>query len=398
MKHLKKALKTFFKSEISIGISLLAVTIVSLIIVNSDGHDIYQDFFNILIPLNVDILHIHKDLTIREWINDGLMAIFFLLVGLELKREVIVGELSSKRKVALPAIAAIGGVIFPIIIFYSFNILEPQNLKGFAVPTATDIAFAYGIISLFGKKISTPLKVFLVALAVLDDLAAILMIAVFYSQNLKVIYLIYSLIVITGLLFLNLKKSDKISYYLILGFLLWMMILKSGIHATLAGVITALFIPLQVRNKEILYEFAHKITPAVNFLILPLFAFANAGVRIEEISIDLFKQPLVLGIICGLFFGKQIGVMLFAFITTRLNLANLPRGANWIEFYGVSIFTGIGFTMSLFIGSLAFVGQDALYDQVKIGVLAGSLLSMLYGMLVIYIGTRRVFNPQGFSK
>ncbi|MBL6664672.1 MAG: Na+/H+ antiporter NhaA, partial [Rickettsiales bacterium] len=249
---LKAAIKTFFKSEISIGITLILVTIVSLLFVNSDNHQIYEDFFSMNIPLNMSFVHIYKDLTLREWINDALMAVFFLLVGLELKREVLVGELSSKKKFSLPAIAAIGGVVFPALIFIYFNIGNEENLNGFAVPTATDIAFAYGMISLFGKKIPNALKVFLVALAVLDDLVAILIIAFFYTQNFSPVYLVYAGFVIIGLIFLNLKNSNRLSLYMILGAVLWLMILKSGIHATLAGVVTAIFIPLNVKNEHTL--------------------------------------------------------------------------------------------------------------------------------------------------
>lgn len=384
---IKSVIKTYFKSEISIGITLLLVTIFSLLIVNSQNFQIYENFFLINAPLDIGFIGIYKDLTIREWINDAFMAIFFLLVGLELKQEILVGELSSKKKLALPAICAIGGVLVPALIYVFFNISNKESLDGFAVPTATDIAFAYGMISLFGKKIPNSLKVFLVALAVLDDLMAILIIAFFYTQNFAPEYLLYGIIPLIGMSFLNLKNSNKTSLYLILGAFLWLMVLKSGIHATLAGVITALFIPLHVKQEEILHDLAKKIAPVVNFLILPIFAFANAGVRIEDFSISLLTKPIVLGVISGLFFGKQIGVMLLAIIMTKLKLASIPKGSNWLEFYGAAIFTGIGFTMSLFIGSLAFIGNNEAYDQVKIGVLIGSLLSMIYGLFICYLGT-----------
>lgn len=385
---LKKSFKTFFKSEIAIGVLLFAATVFSLLIANSDGYEIYRDFFSINLPLSFDSLNLHKDLTIRDWINDALMALFFLLVGLELKKEVLIGELSSKSKIILPAVAALGGVIFPALIFIFFNFEEKENLRAFAIPTATDIAFAYGIISLFGKKISNSLKVFLVALAIIDDLVAILIIAFFYSNNIDFRFLSFAALAIFGLIFLNSKKSNKISLYLAWGVFLWLMILKSGIHPTLAGVILAMFIPLQIKNQSLLANLAHKISPTVNFLILPLFAFANAGVRIENFSAAIFLQPLVLGIVFGLFFGKQIGVMLFSFLAVKLKITHLPRGASWMEFYGAAIFTGIGFTMSLFIGSLAFVGNDFVLDQVKIGVLGGSFLSALFGCLVTYLATK----------
>ena len=384
---IRAAVKTFFKSEIAIGISLLVATAVALLAANSSEYQTYRDFLAINAPINLGF--VAKNLTLLDWINDGLMAIFFLLVGMELKREILIGELSSRHKLALPAIAATGGVIVPLLIFSFFNYHSTENMRGFAVPCATDIAFAYGIISLFGRKISNSLRVFLVALAVLDDLAAILIIAVFYSGTIDANFLFYVAIIIAFLAFLNFKNSNRISLYLIGGAILWLMVLKSGIHATLAGVLTAMFIPMQIRNQPILPKIAHKIAPSVNFLILPVFAFANAGVRIENFSAEIFLQPLVLGIALGLFFGKQIGVMLFGFAAIFFKIAHLPRGTNWLEFYGAAIFTGIGFTMSIFIGSLAFVDNHLMLDETKIGVLLGSLFSFLYGSLITFLATKK---------
>jgi NhaA family Na+:H+ antiporter len=321
------------------------------------------------------------------------MAIFFLLVGLELKREVLIGELSTKRKFALPLIAALGGIIFPIIIFLLCNFDHSNNLRGFAIPAATDIAFAYGLISLFGKRFSNSLKVFLVSLAVIDDLIAIVIIAIFYSHDLSFAYISLALLTLFGLGFLNFFKSQKISLYLFLGFFLWLMVLKSGLHPTIAGVLLALFIPLQVGNTPPLSKLAHKISPAVNFLILPIFAFANAGVQLQNFSADIFTQPLVLGISFGLFFGKQIGVMSFSFFAVKFNITYLPRGSNWLEFYIASILTGVGFTMSLFIGSLAFANDSSVFDEVKIGVICGSLFSATFA-----IALASVFKKQGRDK
>lgn len=385
---IKNSLKTFFKSEIAIGIALFFSTVAALLIANSSHYEIYQNFFLINAPLSIDFPGIYKDLSIRDWINDALMALFFLLVGLELKREILIGELSSKKKFLLPAIAALGGIIFPLLVFSLLNFDNEKNMHGFAIPCATDIAFAYGVISLFGKKISNSLKVFLVALAVLDDLVAILFIAFFYSKDISLTYLGCAFIVLCGLGILNAKNSNKTSIYLILGAFLWLMVLKSGVHATLSGVILALFIPLQIRNESLLSNLAHKIAPTVNFLILPLFAFANAGVKIENFSAEIFLQPLALGVALGLFFGKQIGVMFFSFLAVKLKIVNLPRGASWLEFYGAAILTGIGFTMSLFVGSLAFFGEDFLLHEVKIGILCGSLFSAIYGSLIIFLATR----------
>lgn len=380
---LKSFLKTFFKSEISIGVSLFFSAIFALLIANSQNYQIYQNFFAINAPLNLGFIGFGKNLTIKDWINDFLMALFFLLVGLELKKEILVGELSSKKKLALPAIAALGGIIFPALIFIFCNSNSQENLRAFAVPTATDIAFAYGAISLFGKKISNSLKVFLVALAVLDDLVGILLIAIFYSQKIELNYLLIAILPLVILYFLNYKNCCKIWLYLFLGIFLWLLVLKSGIHPSLSGVALALFIPLEIGKKSPLASLAHRISPTVNFLILPLFAFANAGVKIENFSLKTFAQPMTLGIILGLFFGKQFGVMLFSFLAIKFKIVHLPRGANWLEFWGAAIFTGIGFTMSLFIGALAFAENSVALNQVKIGVLAGSLLSIIFGNLVI---------------
>jgi NhaA family Na+:H+ antiporter len=387
-----KKVKKIFELEAATGILLLMATIASLLVANSNLFIFYHDFFSFDLPINIEFISFHKDLTIRDWINDALMPLFFLLIGLELKEEILVGELSSKSKAMLPAIAACGGVIVPALIFYFFNFNHQENLRGFAIPTATDIAFAYGVICLFGKNISKSLKVFLISLAIFDDLVAILIIAFFYSQNLDLIYFLLALLTVSGLVILNLKKSTKISFYLILGGILWLMILKSGIHPTLAGVTLAIFIP---RQKNLLHNLIKKIAPSVNFIILPIFAFANSGVRIENFSSEIFANPLVLGIIFGLFFGKQIGVMLFSFIAVKLGLTALPRGskggASWLEFYGVAILTGIGFTMSFFIGSLAFLNDQIAFDAVKIGVLCGSFLSAIVGVLVINVKTSKLF-------
>ena len=365
--------KKIFELESATGALLLLATTLALLTANSENFTLYQNFFAFKLPLN---------LTLHAWINDALMALFFLLIGLELKEEILVGELSSKAKAMLPAVAACGGIIFPALIFYFFNFDQAQNLRGFAIPTATDIAFAYGAISIFGKKIPKSLKVFLISLAIFDDLAAILIIAFFYAENLQLIYFCAAIFPLCGLAILNSQNCEKISLYLILGVILWLLILRSGIHPTIAGVALAAFIP---RQKNLLHRLIKKIAPAVNFLILPIFAFANCGVRIENFSAEIFSDPLVLGIIFGLFFGKQIGVMLFGFTAIKLGLAQLPRGSNWLKFYGVAILTGIGFTMSFFVGSLAFTQNDA----VKIAVICGSFLSAISGILVIFFAARR---------
>ncbi len=377
--------KKIFELEASTGIFLLIATIAALWVANSEGFVFYQKFFTINLPINFEIVGLYKDMSVRDWINDALMAIFFLLVGLELKEEVLVGELSSKKRAMLPAIAAIGGVVVPALIFLIFNFDHKENLKGFAIPTATDIAFAYGVICVFGKKIFKSLKVFLISLAIFDDLVAILIIAIFYSQGLSLFYLLLSFIVFAGLAALNFRNSTTVSFYLMLGVALWLMVLKSGIHPTVAGVVLAMFIP---HKKNMLKNLIKKIAPAVNFIILPIFAFANSGVRIADFSLDVVTQPLFLGIVCGLFFGKQIGIMLFSFIAIKLKITHLPRSltgkeVSWFEFYGVTILTGIGFTMSFFIGSLAFKENAILFDEVKIAVLFASFLAAVFGMAII---------------
>lgn len=390
---IRKTLKNFFELEAATGILLILATALALLVANSSESNIYFKFLNISLPLNIEFLNIQKDLSLRDWVNDALMAVFFLLIGLELKKEVMVGHLSSKKRVMLPAVAAIGGVIFPATIFVLFNINDVNNLRGFAIPTATDIAFAYGMLCLFGNKIPNSLKVFIVALAVIDDLVAILIIAFFYTENVKVFYLVLSLLPIIGLALLNSKKSYHIWLYLTFGVILWVLVLKSGLHATIAGVILALFIPLTVRNKKLLENFAHKIAPIVNFLILPVFAFVNSGIQINNFSYDIFLSPLVFGIIAGMFIGKQIGVMLFSYIIVKLKYAHLPQGVTWLEFYGAAIFTGIGFTMSIFIASLAFPETTAsmriILDEVKLAILAGSALSIVYGVIVTLISLKK---------
>lgn len=379
IRHIRK----FFELEAATGILLLIATALSLLAANSAHHEIFENFFT---------LKIVGSLTTQSFINDALMAIFFLFVGLELKKELLIGELSSFKRTALPAFGAVGGTILPAIIFYFFNHHTPENLRGFAVPTATDIAFAYGVICLFGKKIPKSLKVFLISLAIFDDLIAIGLIAVFYAQEISVFYLLLSLTLILLLWILNRKKVANVAIYLALGVLLWLMISRSGIHATLSGVVLSFFIPLKIGDKKPLENFAHKLAPSVNFLILPIFAFSNAGVCLRNMSHEAFTSALVAGTAFGLFFGKQLGVFLVSWLAIKLEICHMPRSSDggevgWLQFYGVMILTGIGFTMSLFIGSLAFTQNAALFDEIKIGVLAGSLLSTICGCLIIFIST-----------
>ena len=317
------------------------------------------------------------------------MAVFFLLVGMELKREILIGELSTRQKISLPAIAAAGGVIIPLLIFLFFNHDNLENIKGFAIPCATDIAFAYGMLALFGKAIPTSAKIFLVALAVLDDMIAIMIIAFFYAENIDFYYLMLALVLVCALYLINVWKIKNIFIYLFFGILLWLAVLESGVHATIAGVLLAIFIPLKIGNKGMLAKLSHQIAPFVNFTILPIFAFANAGVYVEDFSCEIFLNKIFLGVALGLFLGKQFGVMLFSYAAIKLKISKLPKGTNWLEFYAVAIFTGIGFTMSLFVGSLAFFGNDEELNLVKLGVLFGSTASVIFGSFVImFVGSR----------
>jgi NhaA family Na+:H+ antiporter len=383
-----RRVKKIFELEAITGILLLTATFLAIFLTNSKNYYFYQNFFSLSLPLNLGFIGVVKEMTILDYINDALMTLFFLLIGLELKEEILIGELSNRSRATLPAIAACGGVIFPALIFYFFNFDHKNNLSGLAIPTATDIAFAYGIICLFGKKIPKSLKVFLVSLAIFDDIIAIVLIAIFYSNKIEIIYLSMSCCCIFLLAILNFKNHFKIFSYLVIGLVFWLMVLKSGIHPTIAGVIFAIFIP---RQKNMLHKLIKKIAPIVNFLILPIFAFANSGVKINFLSITDFTNPITLGVLFGLFFGKQIGVMLFSFIAIKLRFTNLPRSSggevSWLDFYGVALLTGIGFTMSFFIGSLAFKNQE-MFNQVKIGVLSGSLLSAILGIFIIFISTK----------
>ena len=319
------------------------------------------------------------------------MAIFFFFVTLEIKREFIQGELSNLKQAMLPIIAAVGGMIIPALFYVVINFGNSETMNGWAIPSATDIAFSLGILSLLGSRVPISLKVFLTALAIIDDLGAILIIAFFYSGDLSIVYL--SLILISYILLLILNKfSIKVfTPYLIIGLFMWFFTYKSGIHATIAGVLLASTIPhrLKERDFSLLVKLEHAISPYVAFMIMPLFAFANAGVSLTGLSLSTLLNPVPLGILCGLFFGKQIGVLLFSFVSIKLKFAEMPNNSTWLSLYGVSILTGIGFTMSLFVGNLAFVENVQYMDGVKIGVLAGSLLSTLAGYFLLLVTSKK---------
>ena len=388
--YLSKPFKWFFKLEAASGLILLIAAIIALIISNSNLSELY--FHSLEKYLFIGINDFGLKLSVHHWINDALMAIFFFFVTLEIKREFIQGELSNIKQALLPIIAAVGGMVVPALFYVFINWGNSETMNGWAIPSATDIAFSLGILSLLGSRVPISLKVFLTALAIIDDLGAILIIAFFYSGDLSIPYL--SLILISYILLLVLNKfSIKVFVpYLIIGLFMWFFTYKSGIHATIAGVLLASTIPHRIKEKDfsLLVKLEHAISPYVAFLIMPLFAFANAGVNLEGLTLFSLMAPVPLGILCGLFFGKQIGVLLFSYISIKFKFAEAPSNSNWLSIYGVSILTGIGFTMSLFVGNLAFVDNTQYMDGVKIGVLTGSLLSTIFGYLLLLMSSKKI--------
>jgi len=379
----------FFKLEAASGLMLLIAAVIALIISNSDLNETY---FNILnTHLLIGTQNFGLDLSILHWINDVLMAVFFFVVTLEIKREFIQGELSKPKRALLPIIGAVGGMALPALIYVIINFDTGYTLRGWAIPSATDIAFSIGVLSLLGSRIPISLKVFLVALAIIDDLGAIIIIAFFYSTELQYTYLLLMLAAFLSLILLNKLNVKKFAPYFLVGLFLWYFTHESGIHSTISGVLLATTIPHRKHEKDysLLLKLEHILSPYVAFGIMPLFAFANAGVVLNDISINTILSPVPLGIICGLFFGKQIGVFLFSFLAVKLKLAEMPTNSNWIKFYGVGILTGIGFTMSLFVGNLAFFDYSNNLDGVKIGVLIGSSLSAIVGYLLLLIVTQK---------
>jgi NhaA family Na+:H+ antiporter len=378
------ALKNFLRMEASGGILLMIAAVLALLVANSAVAPYYTTFFETHLVIGFGDLKLDKSLI--HWVNDGLMAIFFLLVGLEIKREVMRGELSTPSKAALPVIAAIGGMVAPALVYVAFNFGDPVTMRGWAIPAATDIAFALGILMLLGARAPLSLKIFLTALAIIDDLGAIVIIALFYTEDLSMTALYAGLGCVAVLAVLNLAGVRKMAPYVIVGVILWICVLKSGVHATLAGVALALAIPLGERgkdHKDLAGHLEHELHPWVAFAILPLFAFANAGVSLQGLTVAQLLAPVPLGIALGLFIGKQIGVMGCVWLGGRLKLCKLPEDVTWMHIYGISLLTGIGFTMSLFIGTLGFEHHPEYADDIRIGVLGGSLLSGLAGYFVL---------------
>ena len=375
-------IQEFIKLETSGGVVLMIAAIFAMIIANTPLSANYDLILGTYIKVGIGNFEIAKPAIL--WINDGLMAIFFFLVGLEIKREVLAGELSSFDKAILPIMAAIGGMAVPGIIFAIVNWGTPENLNGWAIPTATDIAFALGILALIGSRAPISLKIFLLAIAIIDDLGAIVIIAIFYTSELSLSALSFSVIGFAAAVALNRMGVQRTAPYLLVGIVMWVFVLKSGVHATLAGVLIAFTIPLKTKNEDeaLLYKMEHGLHPWVAFLILPVFAFANAGVNFTGIGIDDLLQPLTLGIAVGLFLGKQIGVFLATWIGVKSGIARLPENVSWKHVYGVACLTGVGFTMSLFIGSLAFTTADVM-NAVRLGVVLGSVLSGLFGYVLL---------------
>jgi len=387
--YITSPFRWFFKLEAASGLLLLISAIIALIISNSSFSSLYFEILESYFFVGINNFGI--ELSLLHWINDALMAIFFFFVTLEIKREFLQGELSNRKQALLPIIAAIGGMLIPALLYVYINFQNSETLNGWAIPSATDIAFSLGVLSLLGSRVPISLKVFLTALAIIDDLGAIVIIAFFYSGDLDIYYLALLLITFFVLLILNRANIKKIFPYLILGLVLWFFTHESGIHATISGVLLAIAIPHRKKEKDfsLLLKIEHSISPYVAFGIMPLFALANAGVSLNGINLNSLLSPVPLGILLGLFLGKQIGVFLFSIISIKLKIAKMPNNSNWLSFYGVGILTGIGFTMSLFIGNLAFVENTQYISGVKIGVLAGSLLSTLFGYFLLLYATKK---------
>lgn len=387
--------KEFIKKESSSGVILIFITLLALLLKNSPFSVYYTNILQTTIEVSVgELLELKKPLLL--WINDGLMALFFLLIGLEIKRELLGGHLSSFSKIALPGLAAIGGMLFPALIFIAFNYDDAFALKGWAIPTATDIAFALGILSLLGNKVPVTLKIFLMALAIIDDIGAILIISIFYTHDLSFISILLAFACLVVLLIMNKFNVVRITAYVIVGILLWVSVLKSGVHATLAGIILAFTIPLNLKNEN-----GKHISPArilqrnlnfwVAYFVLPIFAFMNAGVDLRAISFDDLTNNVSLGITFGLFIGKQLGVMIFVYLAVKFNLAQLPKCATWKQMYGVAVLTGIGFTMSLFINSLAYNDSNVYMHTDRLAILVGSIISGIVGYLILNASKSKKF-------
>jgi Na+:H+ antiporter, NhaA family len=386
---MQATIRNFLKMESAGGIVLMAAAVLALVAANSGAAGLYSYFIETPVEVRVGALQIAKPLFL--WVNDGLMAIFFFLVGLELKREFLEGELSDASSIVLPAVGAVGGMAVPVAIYLFINQDDPAGFNGWAIPAATDIAFALGILSLLGSRVPVSLKVFLVSLAIFDDLGAIIIIAIFYSGDLSSTALVIAAACLVALALMNRRDVMSVSSYVLVGVIMWIAVLKSGVHATLAGVALAAFIPMrdpQRSDYSPLRELEHDLHTVVAFGVLPMFAFVNAGIDLAGIGVADLLHKVPLGIAAGLFVGKQLGIFLLCFAVVKLGLARLPDRASWGSLYGVSILCGVGFTMSLFVGSLAFANpnfeQDLVFDE-RLGIILGSLLSGIMGYVVLHL-------------
>ena len=384
-------IQRFLKLESAGGILLLFSAAVAMLLANSPLSSQYHDFLNLPVSLQIGSFSINK--TLIHWINDGFMAVFFVLVGMEVKKELFEGALSSYQQAIFPAIAAVGGMSVPALVYWFIAKQDPSLANGWAIPMATDIAFALGIMALLSKQVPLPLKIFLLALAIIDDLGAIVVIALFFSHELSVQALIFSGISILTLVLLNRFRVSALCAYMVVGTILWASVLKSGVHATLAGVIIGFCIPLKGKKDERpLHDFEHILAPWSSFVILPLFAFANAGVSFDGIDVSMISSPLLLAIACGLIIGKPVGVFGFSYISVKLGLAKLPNGINFKQIFAVAVLCGIGFTMSMFLASLAFDADagESVNTLSRLGILLGSTVSATLGYLFLKQTTKRI--------
>lgn len=376
----------FANTESAGGILLLIAAVLALLIANSPFYPLYDLLLDTPVEVRIGELQIEKPLLL--WINDGLMAVFFFLVGLELKREVLVGELAHPSQVVLPAVGAVGGMLVPALFYVGLNWGDSMAMQGWAIPAATDIAFALGLLALLGTRVPVSIKVFLASLAIFDDIGAIVIIAVFYTSKISYSALLLVMACLPVLYWLNRKNVETKSLYIAIGLIMWASMLKSGVHATLAGVVLALFIPLKTKRSEDespLRSMEHDLQPTVSYFVLPLFAFANAGITLTGVSPDYILHPVPLGVALGLFVGKQLGIFAFCWLALQLRWAAMPRGMNWRSLYGTAALCGVGFTMSLFIGSLAFEETqiDNVFDE-RVGIILGSLFSGVVGLVVLH--------------
>ena len=384
---LRSVIRNFVRLESSSGILLLIAGLIALVLSNSSFAGVFDHILHLKLYFGTNLPLFHK--SIQHWINDGLMVIFFFVVGLELKREFLEGELSMPSQAILPVIAAVGGMAVPAIFYLLFNFNNPETFQGWAIPSATDIAFSLGVLSLLGKKVPISLKIFLMALAIIDDLGAIIIIALFYSSNLEIFSLLVVLFILFFLYLCNRRNLQNIWIYILLGFFLWIFIQNAGVHATISGVLLAIFVPHKKTKQGSLLTCAeNKLHPWVAYLIMPLFALTNAGVYLGDVSLASLSNPVPLGIMTGLFFGKQIGVFFTTFLLIKMGYARLPSGSNWIQMYGIAMLTGIGFTMAMFINFLAF-DTDIYINQAKIAILIASFMSAVFGYILLNFKSSR---------